>query len=546
MQFKNLEKYKTGGTKSQMQLAVPIPKTPVGRVYRYSPNEKALPRLFVLGNPLPDFVVTDEARKRMKLAPHSKQTVCPYSGTIADNDDFIHPDDIKAAHEVVKHAALADVSEAFHDILKNMESKFSSSKFIKMKAGPRPAAKPKPRFTRRDLLRELICDHCGRDYGVFAIALFCPDCGAPNLRLHFARETVIVAQQVELAEAQEGKEELAYRLMGNAHEDVLTAFEATQKAVYLYGIQQLGPQATEPKPVRNDFQNVENAQRRFSELGIDPFSCLTEDELVALKLNIQKRHIIGHNLGVMDEKFADHTENVRIGETVHLVGEDIRQFSALAQRVVNALDTWLAGGIPGPMALLMPTPSQSKLDPSAAAHLRETNMQSELGLSDLAMRIAKWIVHNSTGARGRFVNREALVAAFSDHQAGEIAEAVDELSTDGYVRAERAGGRIIPHIQSTVELFATFDPLENIGDPTADSVELVAKILEQGDSFDSKTLHDQTGWPLRRFNPAVSIVIAQIDQRRVSAELSSEYPARHFRLYPEDRVALKRYAARFT
>ena len=33
-----------------------------------------------------------------------------------------------------------------------------------------------------------VCDHCGRDYGVFAIGLFCPDCGAPNLRLHFARE----------------------------------------------------------------------------------------------------------------------------------------------------------------------------------------------------------------------------------------------------------------------------------------------------------------------------------------------------------------------
>lgn len=62
---------------------------------------------------------------------------------------------------------------------------------------------------------------------MFAIALFCPDCGAPNLALHFARETELVGQQVDLAESQD-RQELAYRLLGNAHEDVLTAFEATQ------------------------------------------------------------------------------------------------------------------------------------------------------------------------------------------------------------------------------------------------------------------------------------------------------------------------------
>jgi len=52
---------------------------------------------------------------------------------------------------------------------------------------------------------------CGRDYGVYAIGLFCPDCGAPNLRLHFERERQLVNAQVEIAEAQdEGLAELAY------------------------------------------------------------------------------------------------------------------------------------------------------------------------------------------------------------------------------------------------------------------------------------------------------------------------------------------------
>jgi hypothetical protein len=216
MRFKNLERFRTGGTNNRMELSIPLPRTPDGRVYRYSPNEKALPRHFVMGDCDESFVISDEARKRMKQPPRSEQTVCPYSGTIADDQDFTHPDDVKAATKIVEQATLADIENTFHGMFRDLERKFSSSKFVSIKVGPRATPKPRPRFARRDLLRELVCDHCSRDYGVFAIGLFCPDCGAPNLRLHFAREAQIVAQQIKLADAQEGHQELAYRLMGNA------------------------------------------------------------------------------------------------------------------------------------------------------------------------------------------------------------------------------------------------------------------------------------------------------------------------------------------
>ena len=146
--------------------------------------------------------------------------------------------------------------------------------------------------------------------------------------------------QADLAEAQtEINRELAYRLLGNAHEDVLTAFEATLKTVYLHIIDRR--QIEEFKPVRNDFQNVEIARKRFAELGVDPFVDLTKNELDTLKLNIQKRHIIGHNLGVVDEKFAEHAHEARIGETVRLLSDDVKLFTSLAQKVVDNLDKWV-------------------------------------------------------------------------------------------------------------------------------------------------------------------------------------------------------------
>jgi hypothetical protein len=61
MRFRNLEKYKTGGSGNNMTLGIPLPKTPDGRVYRYSPNETAHPRLFLVGQRVPEFVVPEQS-----------------------------------------------------------------------------------------------------------------------------------------------------------------------------------------------------------------------------------------------------------------------------------------------------------------------------------------------------------------------------------------------------------------------------------------------------------------------------------------------------
>jgi hypothetical protein len=91
----------------------------------------------------------------------------------------------------------------------------------------------RPRAWIEDLLRELACDQCGREYGVYAIGLFCPDCGATNLAVHFSREVELIDRQLDLAQDVEDRE-MSWRLLGNAHEDVLTALETYLKVVYRF------------------------------------------------------------------------------------------------------------------------------------------------------------------------------------------------------------------------------------------------------------------------------------------------------------------------
>lgn len=550
MKFKNLNRYRVGGTNAKMDLAIPLPKTPSGRAYRYSPNPDAHPRHFVIGKAEDNFEISDTARARMKLTPRSPQTVCPYSGQIAEDGAFIHPDDEKAAIKTVEHAVLQDVEAMVHDMFKDFGRSVRGSKFISVKTST-PRKRPRPHFARSDLLRELVCDHCGRDYGVFAIALFCPDCGAPNVRLHFERERLLVGAQVDLAEAQDEQlAELAYRLLGNAHEDVLTAFEATQKTVYLFGKAQASG-GVAPKPVGNDFQNLEKAQKRFAELQLDPFHSLTEAELATLRLNIQKRHVIGHNLGVVDAKFAQHADEARVGETVELVAGDIKEFAAICQKVVDDLDAWLVGA-PSPTIGRQFAPLLDAADAAtevAPLTLDALQVQSGPLAREIALLLAK---DSETGypALARATG-EMLVAAFPESSPRELNKAIAELESESFITSRSALGLQIPMISATVDLFAIFDPVAVGTSPYADACALIDHILaaprhsESGSfSICAQTLREEINWPLRRFNPALGLVVAEIDERRVSKAMGSEFVAYSFIVSAADEIELERLAAR--
>jgi hypothetical protein len=68
---------------------------------------------------------------------------------------------------------------------------------------------------------------------------------------------------------------------------------------------------------------------------------MTVEDTDLLRLNIQKRHVIGHNLGVADEHYVELTQAEQPGETVALIGEETGRFAQLCLRVVTALETRL-------------------------------------------------------------------------------------------------------------------------------------------------------------------------------------------------------------
>lgn len=346
--FRRLEKHRVGGTRDRMELSYPVPRSPSGKAYQYSPNPDAAPRLFLIGDAPDERSIAAEYEARIRRQPGPGETICPYSGHIGPDEDFVHFDDIKAIHKQIEHDVAADVQDYMAEMARDFNRKQPRGGFISMKMDVKKKHRPRLFAIREDLLRDLDCDICRRTYAVYAIALFCPDCGAPNPGLHFRREAEIVREQIALADAQDaaGHGEIAYRLMGNAHEDVLTAFETTLKTIYRYLIRRRhspGEAATlcAKKAIGNGFQNTGRARERFAPFAIDPFATLSDEDLALLALNIEKRHVIGHNLGIADDHYVELTQADQPGQTVRLIGDEIGRFADICLAVVLELENAL-------------------------------------------------------------------------------------------------------------------------------------------------------------------------------------------------------------
>jgi hypothetical protein len=58
-------------------------------------------------------------------------------------------------------------------------------------------------------------------------------------------------------------------------------------------------------------------------------------------VNIQRRHVIGHNLSIADDRYQALASDIRPGQTINLLREDVEHFATAAERVVAKLDAEL-------------------------------------------------------------------------------------------------------------------------------------------------------------------------------------------------------------
>jgi hypothetical protein len=313
---------KTGA--DQYTMTVRLPTDEHGRAARGCPDSECSPGYF-------------KVKLGTGITGGQEEAFCPYCRKSGEPSDFTTKEQIRYATDI----ATREVADGVGAMVRNAlglgpsgRRKMGSGMFsveMSLKEGPRPHVW---RPFEEDLLRCVVCPHCGLDHAVFGIAIWCPDCGADIFMEHVRAECNVVREI--LGDVDRRREALGPRVaardLENCLEDTVSIFEAVLKALLVRHLRSAGE--TEEAihtllsgRIRNGFQSPRRAEEIVRKrMGLELFDETPSEQVDRLCATIEKRHPITHNLGVVDRKYLERAyEAEREGREVSVSKGEIEQ-----------------------------------------------------------------------------------------------------------------------------------------------------------------------------------------------------------------------------
>ena len=238
---------------------------------------------------------------------------CPYCGYTAGHDQFWTKEQI----EYLRSVARQKVTDAIYKDLKKMEfdhkPRGAFDIGFSMKVG-RPRSTPIRYYREKQLETEIVCPDCTLRYSVYGVFAFCPDCGQRNSLQILEKNLDMIGKMLDLAA--EVEKPIAEKLIENALEDCVSAFDGFGRELcYIHRERASNPNRAE----KISFQDLESANVNVKKFfGLDIPACLTVEEWQAVVVAFQKRHLVAHKLGVVDQGYLNKT-----GDTCAVIGRKI-------------------------------------------------------------------------------------------------------------------------------------------------------------------------------------------------------------------------------
>jgi hypothetical protein len=273
---------------------------------------------------------------------------CPYCGNTDDPDAFFTQEQIEYARSV----AARGFSDAVHQKLKSMEfsipARGSFGIGISMKVTP-GAPVPIRWYREKNLETEITCDQCGLRYAIYGVFGWCPDCGVHNSLQILGKNLELAKKKLALAESVD--KDLAETVIADALAGIVSAFDGFGRAICIDG------------NTRASFQNLEGGRKRVQQqFGFDMADALTEEEWRSARRSFQKRHLLAHRMGVIDEEYVQkgYDASAVIGRKVMLAPEEVTALVGTVERMGKRL---YADVIQRAKAIEGGTTSGSQVDP---------------------------------------------------------------------------------------------------------------------------------------------------------------------------------------
>jgi hypothetical protein len=261
---------------------------------------------------------------------------CPYCGHTEEHDQFWTQEQIEYAESV----AMRQVMQAVHQDLKSMEfdikprGMFGIGMSMKFKSGSLP---PIRYYREKELETAVLCETCTLKYMIYGVFAFCPDCKTHNSLQILNKNLELAEKQVALAIKVEA--DLSDHLIADALENAVSSFDGFGREACRVNAAKAGDPA---KAEKLSFQNPSGARTNVQQIfGKDFAQNISPQDWDFLIRCFQKRHLLAHKMGVVDESYLRATGDTSAteGRKAQIVGGDVQRLAQclrqLGQELIN-------------------------------------------------------------------------------------------------------------------------------------------------------------------------------------------------------------------
>lgn len=241
---------------------------------------------------------------------------CPMCGHVDTSEKWWTQKQLEGMQNLATDCAMALISEKLDEAFQGLARSTRRNKFVKItyKSGRRITFENNPIGQSEEWEIDITCEECGTRYSVIGSAYFCPCCGH-NSAVNAFEESMDsiekmlsslpeMKQMLMASYGRDKAETMCRGLLESSIGDIVSAFQKFAACHY--------DKLTAKTSRVNDFQIVEKGSQLFkAAIGKGYEEWLSNIELHEMNMLFQRRHLIEHNNGMVDQQYikksGDHS-----------------------------------------------------------------------------------------------------------------------------------------------------------------------------------------------------------------------------------------------
>ena len=271
---------------------------------------------------------------------------CPMCGHIDTADKWWTQEQLESMQEIAASYAMSMITKELDKAFGKLARSTRNNKFLKITYKPsrKITFQNNPIGQSEEWETDITCEKCGTRYSVIGSAYFCPCCGHNSAVSAFNESTDSIEKMLKslpemkqlLTESygRDKAETMCRGLLESSLGDIFSAFQKFASCHY--------DKLTGEISRVNDFQIIEKGSQLFKDAAGKGYEeWLSDQELHDMNMLFQRRHLIEHNNGMVDQKYVDKSgdHSYVIGQRLVVKENDAYALLAIIKKLAKGLMT---------------------------------------------------------------------------------------------------------------------------------------------------------------------------------------------------------------